>query len=246
MGYEQENVKPYDSNQDKTEQVTRMFDKIAHSYDQLNHTLSLGIDRYWRRHAINQLKAFRPKHILDIATGTGDFALLAYKLLHPEHITGCDISEGMMEVGRQKIAKAGLSQQITFQNEDCCKGMSFATDSVDAITIAFGARNFAHLDDGLKEMYRVLKPGAPLILLELSVPVHFPMKQLFWIYAHVVMPTIGRLISKDNSAYTYLPSSMEAFPQAEVMEGILQKAGFSQVSYERMTFGICTLFKAIK
>lgn len=246
MAYRQENIKPYDSQQDKTEQVTRMFDNIAHSYDRLNHTLSLGIDRWWRHHAINQLKAYQPQQLLDIATGTGDFALLAYKLLRPEHIFGADISEGMMEIGRKKVAEAGLSDKITFQNEDCCKGMSFASDSMDAITIAFGARNFAHLDDGLKEMCRVLKPGKPLILLELSVPVHFPMKQLFWIYAHVVMPTIGRLISHDESAYTYLPSSMEAFPQAEIVSQSLKKAGFSEVHFERLTFGICTLFKAIK
>lgn len=246
MSYKQESVKPYHPEQDKTEQVTRMFDTIAHSYDQLNHTLSLGIDRWWRRHAINQLKPFQPKQILDIATGTGDFALLAYKILQPQHIYGADISEGMMEIGRQKVAQAGLSSIITFQNEDCCKGMSFASDSMDAITIAFGARNFAHLDDGLKEMCRVLKPGMPLVLLELSVPVHFPMKQLFWIYSHVVMPTIGRLISHDDSAYTYLPSSMEAFPQAEVVSVSLKNAGFSQVCYERLTFGICTLFIATK
>ena len=135
MAYRQENIKPYDSQQDKTEQVTRMFDNIAHSYDRLNHTLSLGIDRWWRHHAINQLKAYQPQQLLDIATGTGDFALLAYKLLQPAHIFGADISEGMMEIGRKKVAEAGLSDKITFQNEDCCKGMSFASDSMDAITI---------------------------------------------------------------------------------------------------------------
>ena len=246
MAYRQENIKPYSATGDKTEQVTRMFDSIAHSYDRLNHTLSLGIDRWWRQHAIKQLKTYQPQVLLDIATGTGDFALLAYEKLHPQHIYGADISEGMMEIGRKKVAEKGLSEQITFQNEDCCKGLSFASDSMDAITIAFGARNFAHLDEGLREMYRVLRPGQPLVLLELSVPIHFPMKQLFWLYAHVVMPVIGRLISHDDSAYTYLPSSMEAFPQAEVVKESLQQIGFSQVRFERLTFGICTLFVAEK
>ena len=230
----------------KTEQVTRMFDKISHTYDRLNHTLSLGIDRWWRRYAINKLKSFQPKSILDIATGTGDFAIQAFNTLHPNQIIGIDISEGMMSIARDKIAKKGLQDYITFQNEDCCKGLSFKDNSIDAVTVAFGARNFAHLDNGLLEMQRVLRPDHPLVLLELSVPVHFPMKQLFWIYAHVVMPFIGRLISHDDSAYTYLPSSMEAFPQAETMEIILKKAGFSQVWWKRLTFGICTCYVAIK
>jgi len=246
MGYKQEDIKPYDQDQDKTEQVTRMFDKISHTYDKLNHTLSLGIDRWWRSYAINKLKSFQPKVILDIATGTGDFALQAFNTLHPNQIIGIDISEGMMSIAREKVSKAGLQDYITFQNEDCCKGLSFKDNSIDAITIAFGARNFAHLDNGLLEMQRVLRPNHPLVLLELSVPVHFPMKQLFWIYAHVVMPFIGRLISHDNSAYTYLPSSMEAFPQAEIMEVILKNAGFNKIWWKRLTFGICSCYIAIK
>lgn len=246
MGYKQEDIKPYNPEQDKTEQVTRMFDKISHTYDKLNHTLSLGIDRWWRSYAINKLKSFQPKSILDIATGTGDFAIQAFNTLHPNQIIGIDISEGMMSIAREKIAKKELQDYITFQNEDCCKGLSFKDNSIDAVTVAFGARNFAHLDNGLLEMQRVLRPDHPLVLLELSVPVHFPMKQLFWIYAHVVMPFIGRLISHDDSAYTYLPSSMEAFPQAETMEMILKKAGFSQVWWKRLTFGICTCYVAIK
>ncbi|MCF0160535.1 MAG: bifunctional demethylmenaquinone methyltransferase/2-methoxy-6-polyprenyl-1,4-benzoquinol methylase UbiE [Bacteroidaceae bacterium] len=244
--YDQEQVKPYSQSKAKTEQVTQMFDHIAPTYDRLNHTLSFGIDRRWRKKAICALKPYRPMRLLDIATGTGDFALLAYRLLRPETIIGVDISEGMMAVGREKIEAAGLSHCISFQNEDCCKGMSFPANSMDAITIAFGARNFEHLDDGLREMYRVLKPQQPLVLLELSTPKCFPMKQLFWLYAHVVMPTIGRLISRDESAYTYLPASMAAFPQAETMQGIMKKAGFSEVRYERLTFGICTLYVAIK
>lgn len=246
MSYKQESIKPYDQERGKTAQVTQMFDQIAPTYDRLNHTLSVGIDRYWRRKAIDVLKPYQPQLLLDIATGTGDFALQAFHTLHPQHIIGSDISEGMMDIGRAKVAKANLSDRITFQNEDCCQRMSFEDNSMDAITIAFGARNFEHLDKGLAEMCRVLKPGKPLVLLELCTPNHFPMKQLFWIYSHVVMPLVGRLISKDDSAYTYLPQSMEAFPQAEIMQGIMLKAGFSKVRFERMTFGICTLYTALK
>lgn len=244
--YDQEQIKPYSQSESKTEQVTQMFDNIAPTYDRLNHTLSIGIDRYWRKKAISVLKQYKPQNLLDIATGTGDFAIQAYRTLQPKHIIGADISEGMMAVGRQKVEQAGISSAITFQNEDCCKGMSFPDNSMDAITIAFGARNFEHLDDGLREMSRVLKPGHPMVLLELCTPNHFPMKQLFWIYAHVIMPIVGRLISHDDSAYTYLPASMEAFPQAEVMQGIMKKAGFSDVKFERLTFGICTLYIALK
>lgn len=246
MNYKQEELKPYNDKEGKTEQVTQMFDQIAPTYDKLNHTLSIGIDKLWRKRAIKALLPYQPKLLLDIATGTGDFAVQAYSMLQPDRIIGADISEGMMEVGRKKVKEAGLEGKISFQNEDCCKGMSFENDTFDAITIAFGARNFEHLDDGLKEMHRVLKKGQPLVLLELCTPKSFPMKQLFWVYAHVVMPTIGRLISHDNSAYTYLPASMAAFPQGEVMQGILKNAGFSQVSFKRLTFGICTLYIAVK
>lgn len=246
MSYKQESIKPYDQERGKTAQVTQMFDQIAPTYDRLNHTLSAGIDRYWRRKAIDVLKPYQPQLMLDIATGTGDFALQAFYTLQPQHIIGSDISEGMMDIGRAKVAKAGLLDRISFQNEDCCQRMSFDDNSMDAITIAFGARNFEHLDKGLAEMCRVLKPGKPLVLLELCTPNHCPMKQLFWIYSHVVMPLVGRLISKDDSAYTYLPQSMEAFPQAEIMQGIMLKAGFSEVRFKRMTFGICTLYTALK
>lgn len=245
-GYRQEQVLPYDGNGDKTGQITLMFDQIAPTYDTLNHTLSMGIDRRWRKRAIAALRPFRPQLILDLATGTGDFALQACRMLHPERIIAGDISEKMMEVGRRKVDEAGLSPVITFQYEDCCKKLSLPDNSADAITIAFGVRNFEHLDAGLAEMYRVLKPGQPLIILELCTPNRFPMKQLFRLYSRVVMPLLGRLISHDRSAYTYLPASMAVFPQAETMKEILKKAGFSQVKFERLTFGICTLYQAIK
>ncbi len=222
-----------------------MFDKIAPSYDRLNHALSLGIDRRWRRTAVDALGKHQPQQILDIATGTGDFALLLAKRLKPQHIVGADISEGMMAVGREKVKEEGLQNVISFQYEDCMQ-LSFPDGSFDAVTSSYGVRNFQNLDKGLQEMQRVLRPGGHLLIVELTPPPSFPMKQLFWLYAHVVMPLLGRLISHDDSAYTYLPASMEAFPQPEQMEGILRKAGFAEVQWRRFTFGISTMYLATK
>lgn len=222
-----------------------MFDHIAPTYDRLNHTLSLGIDRRWRRQAIYTLRPHHPQHILDVATGTGDFALLAYSELHPQSLTGIDLSEGMMEVGREKVRQAGLAAHITFTREDCT-ALSFADGTFDAVTVAFGVRNFEHLDKALGEMCRVLQKSGKLVILELSTPCHFPMKQLFFLYSKIVMPLIGKLISKDNSAYTYLPDSIRAFPQGEVMQQAIRDAGFSDVYFKRLTFGICTLYVATK
>lgn len=222
-----------------------MFDKIAPSYDRLNHALSLGIDRRWRRTAVDALGKHQPLQILDIATGTGDFALLLAKRIKPQHIIGADISEGMMAVGREKVKEEGLQNVISFQYEDCMK-LSFPDGSFDAVTSSYGVRNFQDLDKGLQEMQRVLRPGGHLLIVELTPPPRFPMKQMFWLYAHVVMPLLGRLISHDDSAYTYLPASMEAFPQPEQMEGILCKAGFTEVHWRRFTFGISTMYLATK
>ena len=222
-----------------------MFDRIAPTYDRLNHLLSLGIDRRWRRKAVDALAQHKPQQILDIATGTGDFALLLAERLKPQHITGADISEGMMAVGREKVKEAGLHDVISFQHEDCM-ALSFADGTFDAVTSAYGVRNFQDLDKGLREMQRVLRPGGHLLIVELTPPPCFPMKQLFWLYAHVVMPLIGRLVSHDNSAYTYLPASMEAFPQAEEMENILHRAGFAKVEWRRFTFGISTMYLATR
>ena len=243
--YEQEKIKPYTENGHKREQVERMFNNIAHSYDLLNHSLSWGIDRRWRRIAIDSLAPFRPQQILDIATGTGDFAILSAHRLHPQSIIGADISDGMMSIGQQKVKKQGLEHVIRFKREDCCS-LTFADNTFDAVTVAYGVRNFENLDQGLQEIRRVLKPGGHLLIVELSSPNHFPMKQLFSVYAKVVMPTLGRMISKDHSAYVYLPATMAAFPQGEVMQKILKKAGFSQVHFRRFTFGISTMYLATK
>ena len=245
MPYAQEDIKPYRQDGEKREQVEEMFNHIAPTYDTLNHLMSLGIDRGWRRKAIDALRPYRPQHILDIATGTGDFALMAAKRLKPQEIIGADISEGMMRVGQQKVEEAGMQYIISFQAEDCTR-LSFPDARFDAVSIAFGARNFQDLDAALAETFRVTTAGGHLLLLELTAPPRFPMKQLFNIYSHIVMPLMGRIISHDSTAYTYLPASMQAFPQAEVMEGILRKAGYTAVQWRRFTMGICTMYIAEK
>ena len=231
MKYQQETIKPYSEDGAKGEQVERMFDQIAHSYDFLNHTLSLGIDRTWRKAAIDSLKPYAP--------------LMAAERLQPLSLVGADLSEGMLNVGREKVERAGKSDIITMQKEDCM-ALSFADNTFDAVTVAYGVRNFEDLDRGLREMLRVLKPGGRLVIIELTSPVHFPMKQLFWLYAHVWMPLVGKLISRDSRAYSYLPATMEAFPQGEVMQGIIEKAGFQSVKFRRFTFGLSTLYTAEK
>ena len=244
MAYEQEVIKPYGEGE-KASQVEQMFDNIAPTYDKLNHRLSWDIDKGWRRKAIRQLVPHEPKTLLDIATGTGDFAILAAKMLKPERLIGADISEGMMEIGRQKVKAEGLDNIVSFAKEDCLN-LSYEDGTFDAVTAAFGIRNFADLDKGLKEMQRVLKKGGHLSIVELTTPVTFPMKQLFRIYSHTVLPIYGRLISKDTSAYAYLTKTIEAFPQGERMVEILKKAGFAEASFRRLTFGICTMYFARK
>ena len=242
--YRQETINPYGSGT-KATQVEQMFDNIAPTYDTLNHRLSWDIDRGWRKKAIQQLAPYQPQTILDIATGTGDFAILSAEMLHPSRLIGADISEGMMNIGREKVKKQGLQNIISFEKEDCT-ALSYSDDSFDAVTAAFGIRNFADLDQGLKEMCRVLKKGGHLSIVELTSPVSFPMRQLFHIYAHTVLPIYGRLISKDPSAYSYLTKTIEAFPQSEQMVDILKGAGFSDAKFKRLTFGICTIYFATK
>ncbi len=242
--YRQEEINPYHDGE-KAQQVEQMFDNIAPTYDTLNHRLSWDIDRGWRKKAIRQLAPHRPQTILDVATGTGDFAILSAQMLKPHTLIGADISEGMMEIGRQKVKRLGLDGTISFAKEDCLQ-LSYEDNTFDAVTAAFGIRNFADLDKGLREMCRVLKPGGHLSIVELTQPVSFPMKQLFHLYSHTILPVYGRLISKDSSAYTYLTKTIEAFPQGERMMDILKKAGFRDAAFRRLTFGISTLYTATK
>ncbi len=243
--YEQEKVKPYQGDKEKGKLVEEMFDNIAPAYDKLNHRLSWNIDKSWRNQAIQALQPYHPQVMLDIATGTGDFAILAAQMLKPQKLIGADISEGMMKIGKQKVAEQKLDHVISFMKEDCMN-LSFADNTFDAITAAFGIRNFEHLDKGLSEMHRVLKKGGHLSIVELTTPVTFPMRQLFKIYSHTFLPFYGKLVSKDKSAYNYLTASIEAFPQGEKMMEIFKKAGFDDMRFKRLTFGICTMYIATK
>lgn len=243
--YGSEQILPYNNEEHKATQVKRMFDSIAGTYDQLNHTLSFGIDRIWRKKGIAYLRPFAPKSILDIATGTGDLAISMQRKLNADRIIGADISEGMMDVGRQKVAEAGLSEHISFEYQDCT-ALTYAEDSFDAVTAAFGVRNFEDIEQGIREMYRVLRPDGHVMILELSTPEHFPMKQLYSIYSKWVIPTIGRLFSKEQSAYSYLPASIKVVPQGKVMTDLLSRVGFSEVQARTLTFGICSLYTGTK
>ena len=242
--YRQEKITPYHDGE-KASQVEQMFDSIAPTYDTLNHRLSWDIDKGWRKKAIRQLAVYKPETMLDIATGTGDFAILSAQMLRPQKLIGADISEGMMEIGRQKVKQLGLQDVISFAKEDCLH-LSYEDGTFDAVTAAFGIRNFADLDQGLREMCRVLKPGGHLSIVELTTPPRFPMKQLFKVYSHTILPVYGRIISKDASAYSYLTKTIEAFPQGERMMDILKKAGFRETAFQRLTFGIGTLYTATK
>lgn len=243
--YGQEKIKPYSSDGEKTGQVEAMFNNIAPAYDTLNHRLSWNIDKGWRRKAIKALLPYRPQTMLDIATGTGDFAIMAAKMLRPKQLIGVDIAEEMMAVARQKVETEHLGNIISFKRDDCMD-LSFDDNTFDAVTAAFGIRNFSDLDKGLSEMCRVLKTGGKLSIVELTTPVTFPMKQLFKIYSHTFLPIYGRIISKDQSAYKYLTATIEAFPQGEQMTEILKKAGFREATFKRLTSGICTMYFATK
>ena len=238
-------VVPYkDENSGKKEQVAKMFDNISHRYDFLNHFLSLGIDKVWRRKAISMLKPLHPKLILDVATGTGDFAIQALSL-NPDRIFGIDISEGMLEMGRNKLKDRNLSSKIELLQGDS-ENIPFEENKFDAVTVAFGVRNFENLEKGLREIFRVLKPGGKLIVLEFSRPKAFPMKQGYNFYFKTILPKIGRMVSSDKSAYTYLPESVEAFPDGADFLRILENVGFKQSQCKALTFGISSIYSGAK
>jgi demethylmenaquinone methyltransferase/2-methoxy-6-polyprenyl-1,4-benzoquinol methylase len=237
-------VKPYDSGQSKKEEVAQMFNNISANYDFLNHFLSLGIDHLWRKRAVKQLQKQQPKVLLDLATGTGDFAIACLKL-KPEKIIGMDISSGMLEVGKQKMKKRAFDNIIDMQLGDS-ENMPFPDHTFDAITVGFGVRNYENLEKGLGEMLRVLKPGGQAVILEFSKPKAFPIKQLFGFYSKVLIPLFGKYISKDERAYTYLPESVAAFPEGAAFVAVLQKVGYQTLEPIRLSGGIASIYIGTK
>lgn len=238
-------VVPYKQDQSgKKQQVARMFNSISGNYDFLNHFLSLGIDISWRKKAIKTLADLKPKAILDVATGTGDFAIQAMTL-SPEKIIGVDISEGMLAVGKEKMKARGVDQIIDLRYADS-ENLPFEENKFDAAIVAFGVRNFENLERGLAEMHRVIKPGGKVVILEFSKPRAFPFKHLYHFYFKFVLPKIGRLISRDPAAYTYLPESVQAFPDGEDFIALLNRVGFNQTTCKPLTFGISSLYTGTK
>lgn len=224
----------------KKAEVEEMFDDIAPRYDLLNHLLTFGVDMHWRKKAIRALAQYQPQLVVDIATGTADFAVAALKL-NPQQVIGLDISNEMLRVGRKKIDEKGFSDRIELVQGDS-ENLQLETDTVDAITVGFGVRNFENLEQGLSEMLRVLKPGKAAVILEPAFPSQFPLKQMFTFYFRYITPLIGKAVSGSDAAYKYLPESVRAFPNGEAFLDICRKVGFSKVSYKPLTFGACSFY----
>ena len=239
-----EQVKPYGEGA-KTEQVRQMFDSIAPAYDFMNRAMTMGIDIWWRRLAVKRLRRIQPKQILDVATGTGDFALQLNESLHPEHITGIDLSQGMLDEACRKVKARGLDEAISFEQGDCM-ALSMQDGMFDAVTVAFGVRNFEHLQQGYREMARVLKPGGMLCVLELSTPTNPVIRWFYDIYTLHIIPWLGSLKSGDKSAYRYLPQSIAAVPQGKDMLRLMRDAGLQDAAFKRLTLGVCTIYTAVK
>jgi|TARA_B110000977_G_C11002557_1_gene464426 demethylmenaquinone methyltransferase/2-methoxy-6-polyprenyl-1,4-benzoquinol methylase len=238
-------VKPYkESSLSKKEQVATMFDNIAGNYDFLNHFLSLGIDIFWRKRLVRKLQKQKPQNILDVATGTADLAIAMMKI-KPFNVVGIDISNGMLEVGRKKIKQQDLEKTIQLQQADS-EDLPFEDATFDAVTVSFGARNFENLQKGLSEMARVLKPGGKIYILEFSQPTLFPFKQLYDFYFKFVLPLIGKLLSKDNAAYSYLPESVKAFPHGKELNSIIENCGYTNAKNHPLTMGIASIYTAQK
>lgn len=230
-----------ESGSSKKEQIAEMFDRIAFRYDFLNRFLSAGIDKRWRRKAIRELRKLQPAMVLDVATGTADVAIMTHRLLKPRKIIGIDISEKMLDIGRQKINKLQLNESIELQKGDS-EAINFPDNTFDAITVAFGVRNFEQLDKGLAEMFRVLKPGGKAVILEFSQPKDPAFKRLYNLYMNIIAPGAGKWLSKNQDAYQYLHESVKAFPEGEKFLHILQQAGFSETTLKRLSLGICTIY----
>jgi len=242
-----EQVTPYGTHETaKTEQVRQMFDSIAPAYDFMNRAMTMGIDIWWRRLAVSRLKRIRPQRILDVATGTGDFAIQLHEQLHPRHITGIDLSQGMLDEAVRKVKEKGLDGgSIAFEQGDCM-ALPMQDETFDAVTVAFGVRNFEHLQQGYREMARVLKPGGMLCVLELSTPTDRVIRWFYDLYTLHIIPWVGSLKSGDKSAYRYLPQSIAAVPQGDDMLQLMRNAGLSEATFKRLTLGVCTIYTAIK
>ena len=241
-----EQVIPYsDQKTAKTEQVRQMFDAIAPAYDFMNRAMTLGIDIWWRRLAVKRLRRLHPTRILDVATGTGDFAIQLYKSLKPEHITGIDLSQGMLDEACRKIKGKRLEQYITFRQGDCM-ALPMQDGTYDAVTVAFGVRNFEHLQQGYREMARVLRPGGMVCVLELSTPTNAVIRWFYDLYTLHIIPWLGSLKSGEKSAYRYLPQSIAAVPQGEDMLQLMRNAGLHDTSFKRLTLGVCTIYCGMK
>lgn len=240
-----QHVTPYQNESSKKEQVAEMFNNISGTYDFLNHFLSLGIDIIWRRKAIRELKAIQPKAMLDVATGTGDFAFESISILRPEKIVGVDISKGMLAIAERKIKERNLDGVFSVELGDS-EGLNFEDNTFDAITVAFGVRNYENLEKGLADMFRVLKPNGKIVILEFSMPRAFPIKQLYNFYFKYITPFFGRLFSKDKKAYTYLPESVAAFPDGQAFTKLMDKVGYKNTKHRPLTFGISAIYTGIK
>lgn len=245
MSEEKKVVKPYgNDDRSKKEEVAEMFNNISGKYDFLNHFLSLGIDKIWRKKAVELLKEIKPNRILDLATGTGDFAIESLSL-KPQEIVGMDISEGMLEVGRQKMKKRGFDNIISMRLGDS-EALPFDDNYFDALTVGFGVRNYENLDKGLSEMLRVVRPGGKLVILEFSKPKRFPVKQYYAFHSKYIIPFFGKRISKDEKAYAYLPESVAAFPEGKDFENILNRLGYKEVKAKLVAGGIATIYSGLK
>lgn len=238
-----EEIKPYSSEGEKARQVEEMFDSIAPAYDFMNRAMTLGIDRWWRRVAVKMVGKSQPRRILDVATGTGDFAIGLYNKIHPQQVVGIDLSQGMLDVARRKVVKHGLQDAITLQQGDCL-ALPFNDGDFDAVTVAFGVRNFEHLLQGYEQMHRVLAPGGVLCVVELSTPRNRVVRWFYDLYTLHIIPWFGALKSHDKSAYRYLPQSIAAVPQGDDMLAIMREAGFKGCKVRRMTLGTCSIYFA--
>lgn len=238
-----EEIKPYSSEGEKARQVEEMFDSIAPAYDFMNRAMTLGIDRWWRRVAVKMVGKSQPRRILDVATGTGDFAIGLYNKIHPQQVVGIDLSQGMLDVARTKVVKHGLQDAITLQQGDCL-ALPFNDGDFDAVTVAFGVRNFEHLLQGYEQMHRVLAPGGVLCVVELSTPRNRVVRWFYDLYTLRIIPWFGALKSHDKSAYRYLPQSIAAVPQGDDMLAIMREAGFKGCKVRRMTLGTCSIYFA--